>query len=212
MTVQSGARERGVGRSNAERPRRCSFWAAGRAAAARRGADSGPGARPARRNGSRAPGRRGAGCGRRHTARAVGSGACAVRGLPTVDQECAVLDDDQAVAPLPPRVVRAARVTLERLLRDPVEDRVRCTETCTQRTCSGRMIVAGSPSTRTVWWATRAHRRRRAGGRRGADPSGEQRPVEDRLADRIVRAGRSRRVPDSAARTARSAAVIRSGN
>ena len=45
-------------------------------------------------------------------------------GLPTVHQECAVLDDDQAVAPLPPRVVRAARVTLDRLLRDPVEDRV----------------------------------------------------------------------------------------
>ena len=45
-------------------------------------------------------------------------------GLPTVHQECATLDDDQAVAPLPPRVVRTARVTLDRLLRDPVEDRV----------------------------------------------------------------------------------------
>jgi len=45
-------------------------------------------------------------------------------GLPTVHQECAALDDDEAVAPLPPRVVRAARMTLDRLLRDPVEDRV----------------------------------------------------------------------------------------
>jgi len=45
-------------------------------------------------------------------------------GLPTVHQECAAIDDDEAVAPLPPRVVRAARMTLDRLLRDPVEDRV----------------------------------------------------------------------------------------
>lgn len=45
-------------------------------------------------------------------------------GLPTVHQECAALDDAEAVAPLPPRVVRAARVTLDRLLRHPVEDRV----------------------------------------------------------------------------------------
>ncbi len=44
--------------------------------------------------------------------------------LPTVHQECAALDDGQAVAPLPPRVVRPARVTLDRLLRDPVENRV----------------------------------------------------------------------------------------
>jgi len=45
-------------------------------------------------------------------------------GLPTVRQECAALDDDAAVAPLPPRVVGAARETLDRLLGDPVEARV----------------------------------------------------------------------------------------
>lgn len=45
-------------------------------------------------------------------------------GLPTVHQECAALDDDQAVAPLPTGVVRAARMTRDRLLRDPVQGRV----------------------------------------------------------------------------------------
>lgn len=38
--------------------------------------------------------------------------------LPTVEQECAALYDEGAVAPLPPDLVRAARGTLAELLRD----------------------------------------------------------------------------------------------
>lgn len=45
-------------------------------------------------------------------------------GLPTVEQECVALNDERAVAPLPVDVVQAARRVLDRLLRDPAEDRV----------------------------------------------------------------------------------------
>jgi len=45
-------------------------------------------------------------------------------GLPTVRQECAALDDEDAVRPLPAAIVQAARGTLDQLLRDPAQDRV----------------------------------------------------------------------------------------
>lgn len=44
--------------------------------------------------------------------------------LPTVEQECAALYDEAAVAPLPPDLVRAARSTLAELLRDSPVPRV----------------------------------------------------------------------------------------
>ena len=124
MTVESGARERGVGRSYTERPRRCSFWArrsCGCCGLRIRSwswstscpAHRQPGARTTRQWAAVAA-----------TLLALWVPVPPRCGLPTVHQECAALDDDQAVAPLPPRVVRDARVTLDRLLRDPVEDRV----------------------------------------------------------------------------------------
>lgn len=44
--------------------------------------------------------------------------------LPTVRQECAALDDEDAVRPLPAAIVQAARTALHQLLGDPVEERV----------------------------------------------------------------------------------------
>lgn len=39
-------------------------------------------------------------------------------------QECAALDDEDAVKPLPAAIVQAARRTLHQLLRDPAQERV----------------------------------------------------------------------------------------
>jgi len=118
MTVQSGAGERGAGRSYAERPRRCSFWARRLCGCC----ESRirflvlehilPGTPAAERPDDEATAAVAA------TLLALWVPVPARCGLPTVHQECAVLDDDQAVALLGRRLPPLAQLlgmTVERV-------------------------------------------------------------------------------------------------